>query len=272
MAIGLLAVRGIGESAKAAAIFTIIEVIGLLIIIYIGKGAIANYDYHTILTIDPSVGWAGVMSGAFLAFYAFIGFEDMVNVSEEAKSPRRTMPLAVLLSLLGATVLYILVVIVATTLVSPSELAATNAPLTLVFQAGGYSASEIITIIGMAATVNGVVVQIVMGSRMLYGMAKQKWINRRFASVHSTYQTPAFATFVVVGLMIIGVIALPLVSLASVTSMLVLAIFATVNAALIVIKKQHPKNPGYISVPILLPWLGVISCAGILVYQLSTIF
>ena len=272
VAIGLLAVRGIGESAKAAALFTIIEVVGLLIIIYIGKGAIANYDYHTILTIDPSVGWAGVMSGAFLAFYAFIGFEDMVNVSEEAKSPRRTMPLAVLLSLLGATVLYILVVIVATTLVSPSELATTNAPLTLVFQAGGYSASEIITIIGMAATVNGVVVQIVMGSRMLYGMAKQKWINRRFASVHSTYQTPAFATFVVVGLMIIGVIALPLVSLASVTSMLVLAIFATVNAALIVIKKQHPKNPGYISVPILLPWLGVISCAGILVYQLSTIF
>lgn len=270
--IGLLAVRGIGESAKAAAVFTIIEIVGLLIIIWIGKDTIASYDYGSIVKIDPSLGWAGLMSGAFLAFYAFIGFEDMVNVSEEAKNPRRNMPIAVLISLVVSTVMYLLVVIVATSLVDSKDLAATNAPLTLVFQAGGYSASEIITLIGMAATVNGVVVQIIMGSRMLYGMSKQKWISKKFSKVHSKYQTPVYATIFVVALMIAGVIALPLVSLATITSLLVLSIFAVVNASLIVIKKRYPKNPGYINVPFFLPWFGVISCVGLIAYQLYGLF
>lgn len=270
--IGWVAVRGIGESAKAAAVFTIIEVIGLFIIIYIGKDAIASYDYSNLIKIDPSLGWAGVMSGAFLAFYAFIGFEDMVNVSEEVKHPRRNMPLAVLISLVAATILYLLVVIVATSLVSTNDLSNSDAPLTLVFQAGGYSSSEIITLIGMAATVNGVVVQIIMGSRMLYGMAKQNWISPKFASVSSKYQTPVFATVCVVGLMILGVIALPLVSLASLTSLLVLAIFATVNASLIIIKRRNPKNPGYITVPTVLPYIGVVSSIGLVMFQLFSLF
>jgi amino acid transporter len=269
--IGLVAIRGIGESAKAAAVFTIIEVIGLLIIIYIGKDAIAGYDFGNLVALDPNIGWAGVISGAFLAFYAFIGFEDMVNVSEEAKNPRRNMPLAVLISLVGATILYILVVIVATSLVSTSDLASSKAPLTLVFQAGGYSSSEIITIIGMAATVNGVVVQIIMGSRMLYGMAKQNWISPKFASISHKHQTPVFATVFVVGLMIAGVILLPLVSLASLTSLLVLGIFAIVNASLIVIKKRNHNNPGYITVPTVLPYIGVLSCLGLIGYQFLSI-
>lgn len=269
--IGLVAIRGIGESAKAAAVFTIIEVIGLLIIIYVGKDAIAGYDFGNLVTLDPNIGWASVISGAFLAFYAFIGFEDMVNVSEEAKNPRRNMPLAVLISLVGATILYLLVVIVATSLVSTSDLASSKAPLTLVFQAGGYSSSEIITIIGMAATVNGVVVQIIMGSRMLYGMAKQNWISPKFGGVSRKYQTPVFATVFVVGLMIVGVITLPLVSLASLTSLLVLGIFAIVNASLIIIKRRNHKNPGYITVPTVLPYIGVISCLSLIGYQLLSI-
>lgn len=269
--IGLIAIRGIGESAKAAAIFTIIEVIGLGIIIWIGKDAIAAYNPAEIINIDPALGWAGVFSGAFLAFYAFIGFEDMVNVSEEVKKPRRNMPLAVLFSLIGATILYLLVVIVATSLVSVDDLAASKAPLTLVFESGGYSASQIITIIGMAATVNGVVVQIVMGSRMLYGMSKQKWISPKFAAVNSKYQTPVFATLIVVGLMIAGVILLPIVSLASVTSFLVLGIFAVVNAALMVVKLRNDKNLGYLNIPIFLPFLGVISCIGLIAYQVFSL-
>lgn len=267
IAIGLLAIRGIGESAKAAAVFTLIEVIGLIIIIWIGREAIGSFDPSSITKIDPSVGWAGVFSGAFLAFYAFIGFEDMVNVAEEAKKPRRTMPLAVLFSLVAATVLYVLVVVVATSLVSVEELAASDAPLTLVFQAGGYSSAEIITLIGMAATINGVVVQVIMGSRMLYGMAKQKWISKKFAEVNDTYSTPAYATVFVVAIMILGVIMLPLVSLASLTSFLVLGIFAVVNASLIVIKRRTPQTKSYIKVPIVLPVLGLISCLSLISYQ-----
>jgi APA family basic amino acid/polyamine antiporter len=203
-----------------------------------------------------------------LAFYAFIGFEDIVNVAEEAKNPRRTMPLAILFSLVVSTALYLLVVIVATTLVSPSELAKSSAPLTLVFERSGETSVWVLSLIGMVATINGVIVQIIMGSRILYGLASQGWINGKLASVHKEHKTPVTATLVVMSSMIVGTILLPLVSLAQLTSLLVLSIFTLVNASLIVIKRRGDKHQGYISVPSIVPYTGVILCVGTIVYQL----
>src|SRR3989344_4681938 len=135
--LGLIAIKGIGESAKTAALFTVVEVLGLILIIWFGRSAFGAADASSLLTIDPAVGVGGLIAGSFLAFYAFIGFEDMVNVAEEAKNPRRTMPLAILIALVVSTLLYLLVIVVATTLVTPSELADSSAPLTLVFERSG---------------------------------------------------------------------------------------------------------------------------------------
>lgn len=267
--LGAIAIKGIGESAKTAALFTAVEVIGLLLIIWFGRSAFAQADVGNMFTIDPMVGLGGVIAGAFLAFYAFIGFEDMVNVAEEAKNPRKTIPLAILLSLIISTALYLLVVIVATTLVGPAELAASSAPLTLVFERSGASSGWILSLIGMVAAINGVIVQIIMGSRILYGLANQGWISSSLASVHKKHKTPVKATLIVLVAMIIGTILLPLVSLAQLTSLLVLSIFTLVNASLIIIKwRDGNKHQGYISVPAIVPYIGVALCVGTIIYQL----
>lgn len=266
--LGAIAIKGIGESAKTAALFTAVEVFGLLLIVWFGRNAFGQVDIGNTFTIDPAVGVGGVIAGAFLAFYAFIGFEDMVNVAEEAKDPKRTMPLAILFSLIASTVLYLLVVIVSTTLVSPGELADSKAPLTLVFERSGASNAVILSVIGMVATVNGVIVQIIMGSRILYGLANQGWITSKLATVHPKNKTPVTATLVVLGLMILGTILLPLISLAQLTSLLVLSIFTLVNASLIVIKRRGDKHEGYITVPSIVPYIGTLLCISTILYQL----
>jgi len=265
--LGAVAVKGIGESATMAALLTGVEVLGLVLVIWFGRNAFAHIDVGRLLAIDPAVGLGGVFTGAFLAFYAFIGFEDMVNVSEEVKRPSRTMPLAILFALLASTVLYLLVVVVSTTLVSPAELAASEAPLTLVFERSGASHGVFLSVIGMIAAMNGVIVQIIMGSRILYGLAREGWIHSRFAHVHGAYQTPVRATLVVLSAMIIGTAVLPLVSLAQLTSLLVLIIFTLVNASLIVIKRRHRDHQGYINVPAAIPYLGVLLCLGTVALQ-----
>ncbi len=268
LVLGAIALKGIGESAKTAALFTAVEVIGLLLIIWFGRNALSPAGLSTVFTIDPAVGFGGVVAGSFLAFYAFIGFEDMVNVAEEAKNPKRTMPLAILIALVAATVLYLLVVIVSTNLVSSAELANSNAPLTLVFKQSGVKAAWVLSAIGMVAAVNGIIVQIIMGSRVLYGLAKQGWISRKLAQVHSKHQTPVTATLLVVAAMMAGTILLPLVSLAQISSLLVLTIFTLVNASLIIIKRRSHKHKGYITVPLIVPVLGTMLCICTIAYQL----
>lgn len=268
LVLGAVAIKGIGESATMAAALTGLEILGLALVIWFGRKAFGEVDPVHLLSIDPAVGLGGVFAGAFLAFYAFIGFEDMVNVAEEAKNPRRTMPLAILLALVASTVLYLLVVVVSTTLVAPAELAGSDAPLTLVFERSGASHGALLSVIGMIAAMNGVIVQIIMGSRILYGLANEGWIHREFGRVHRSFQTPVTATLVVLAVMIAGTLLLPLVSLAQLTSLLVLTIFTLVNAALIVIKRRHREHGGFIDVPVAIPYLGVALCLGTIGFQL----
>jgi amino acid transporter len=268
LVIGLIAIKGIKESAVLAAVFTLIEIIGLLLIIWVGRNAFDQIAVSDVLRIDPTLGAGGVIAGAFLAFYAFIGFEDMVNVSEEVKNPRKTMPLAILFSLLISTVLYIIVVVVAVTIVSPQELSTSSAPLALVYERTGAQGAIVLTSIGLLAAVNGIVVQIIMGSRVLYGLAKQGWIHDKFLKLHKTNQTPIFATICIVAAMILATLTLPIVSLAKVTSLLLLGIFILVNASLISVKRKQKIHKGYITVPIAIPILGVICSSGLILYQI----
>lgn len=268
VAIGALAIKGMSESAKTAALFTGLEILGLALVVWFGRSAFARMDIAGMVTVDPAVGISGVFAGAFLAFYAYIGFEDMVNVAEEAKNPSRTMPLAILLSLVLSAVLYLLVVSVSTTLVAPAELSSSSAPLALVIERSGTGSVLVLSVIGMVAAVNGVIVQIIMGSRILYGLAREGWITRTLATVHGGYQTPVRATLLVLCAMIAATLLLPLVSLAQVTSLLILSVFTLVNASLIVIKRRGEVHQGYVVVPSVVPYLGVALCAGTIVVEL----
>lgn len=269
--LGLIAARGIGESATLAGVFTLVEIAGLALVIFAGRNSLATFDANKLLTIDPAVGLSGIIGGAFLAFYAFIGFEDMVNVAEETKRPERTMPLAILISLIVSTILYLLVATVAIATVSPAELAQSSAPLSLVYARETGSSAWFLTIIGISAAVNGVIVQIIMGSRVLYGLSRQGWLDSRLATVDAKTKTPILATTVVVGLMAIGVAFLPLVSLARLTSLIVLSIFALVNASLVLIKRRHKHHDGAITVPSWVPYLGALSASLVIIYELRGI-
>ena len=153
--LGAIAVKGIGESATTAAALTGLEVLGLVLVIWFGRKAFGHIEVASLLRIDPAVGLGGVFAGAFLAFYAFIGFEDMVNVAEEAKNPRRTMPLAILFALLASTVLLSAGRRRVDDRGRPAELAGSDAPLTLVFERSGASHGVFLSLIGMIAAMNG---------------------------------------------------------------------------------------------------------------------
>lgn len=266
--LGLIAAKGIGASAKLAALFTLVEVAGLLIIIWAGHSHLTLGGLTSSFHIDPAIGINGVLFGAFLAFYAFIGFEDMVNVSEEVKKPRTTMPLAILLSLGLATVLYVLVVMVSLSSVGAELLSQSNAPLNLVFDRVSHIDPFYISLIGIAATVNGILVQIIMGSRIFYGLSSQGWMHKRFSRVHKSYGTPVFSTAVVTGAIILGTILFGLVSLAEITSLLILSAFTLVNVGLVILKHRDKSENVVVKVPIIVPVLGSISCVGIMAFQL----
>lgn len=266
--LGSIVAWGIRMSAGIAAVFTLIELAGLGLIIWAGRQILIDpASYSGFVSID--IGNIGpVLLGSFLAFYAYIGFEDMVNVAEEVKQPKRTIPAALLISLVVSTILYILVVVVAITAIPLDKLAASSAPLSLVFSSLGQSDSWVITLIGVTAAVNGILVHIILVTRVLYGMAERGWVHSVFRSVHANTRTPLFGTLLTIILMLTLTLLFPLISLAQLTSFTVLSVFALVNAALILIKRRGPTPQSATAIPVWVPWLGMITCILLTIYQI----
>jgi len=259
--LGGIAIWGISESVKVVALLTVAEAGGLVLIVMFGG--------HYAITVEPliqalptSPGLSGVVVGAFLAFYAFIGFEDMVNIAEEVKRPERNLPLAALLALLIATVLYALVSVVATSVISPAELAASDAPLALIYERSTGASPLPIVAISLFAVVNGALIQIIMGARMLYGMARQGWLPSVLGQVWQPTATPVIATVLVVVLTLVFALAMPLERLAELTSLLVLLIFVMVNGALLRIKRRQPLVEGVRCYPLWVPAVGLAISVG----------
>ncbi len=266
LAMGLIASYGIREAVSVAAVMTVIEIAGLTAIIVGGfaqdpkvLGNAAAAVAHA--TFDAAAFQA--IAGAFLlAFFAFIGFESIVNLAEEANAPVKALPKAILLTLVIATVLYVGVVIVALSVVPVRELGASNAPLSLVFQRTTGGSPALISGIAVIATLNGIIAQIILASRVIYGLSRQQVLPAWLGTLNERTQTPQLATAIVTA----AVLALALLQridrLADVTSLLMLAVFLAVNAALVAIKlRRDPLPPGVVVVPIIIPILGTLTCA-----------
>jgi hypothetical protein len=262
IAFGILASIGVRESLKFSAFHTIIEILGLLAIIWFGRSALGYFATNPSQFFDiKSVGLSGVLSGAFLAFYDYIGIEDAVHLSEETKKTSVNMPRAIILSMAISTILYVLISVVAVKYIPIDQLKNSNAPLSLVFGTVTSSPAWIITIIALTATAGGVLAHVLSGSRLLYGMAEAGWLNKRLAVVHESRKTPTFAILVVVLLSSVLAIFLDLTFLASATSYLILIIFSLVNTSLIRIKLfRRKRKKGVFTVPALVPVMGLIFC------------
>jgi APA family basic amino acid/polyamine antiporter len=225
-------------------------------------------ELHRVLPPLSFDAWAGIASASLLSFFAFIGFEDIVNVAEEVRQPHRTLPRAIVATLLVATMLYVAVVTVVTLAVPPEALRGSAAPLALVFQSAGGHVGLIFMAIAVFATINGVLVQMIMASRVLYGLAAQgnlpSALGSALAYVSPVTRTPALATAFVVAATAVLAVAFPISGLAEVTSQIVLAAFTLVNLSLVCIKLRGETHEGF-RVPLVIPMIGTLSSAALLV-------
>ncbi|MDQ2091575.1 APC family permease [Marimonas arenosa] len=256
-ALTLIAIIGVVESLAFAALLTVIEVFGLGMVIFAGFSAPPVEAFALPL---PPPEWNGVAAATLFAVFAFIGFDDMVNMAEEAKNPTRTMPRAILFALLITAVLYALVSLAAVRAVPREVLGTSERPLALVWEAGTGSSAVFLSAIAVAAALNGVLAQIVMASRVLFGLGRRAPEFRVFYAAHARFGTPVLAS-VLVGAFVIGsALTLPVATLAEVTTLALLIVFAIVNAALIGVKRK--MGPAEFSVSPLWPWLGVVLSLG----------
>jgi basic amino acid/polyamine antiporter, APA family len=268
-----LAIWGIFESVLLAGLITLVEIAGLLLVLFVGLTNMPM-DLSQLPDLTPPFEWsvwAGIASGALLAFFAFIGFEDMANVAEEVKTPKKTLPRAILLTLILSTALYLAVVTVVVINIPLDQLTKSAAPLNLLFSGEAVSLYASFGIIAILATLNGGLIQVIMASRVLYGLAAQGHLPAVFSSINAVTRTPVLAT-ITVGLASLGLaLWFPIEELAASTSLLVLFVFATVNLALIRVKlRGNTKAPrkDIFTVPIWVPAVGAVTAFGLAVTRL----
>ncbi len=260
-----IAAWGIGQALWAAALVTVVEAVGLIYVCYAADTASVELTgtLRQMFTFTGTHGLTGIVAGGFLAFYAFIGFEDIVNVAEEVRQPEKNLPRAIVLSLIAATVIYFTVSTVAVMSVAPSELAESEAPLAAVVASGGHP-DEPIALISLLAVTNGALIQIIMASRVLYGMADQGLIWSVFSRVNARTRTPIVASASVAAAILVLALFFSLGELARFTSALALLIFAMVNVSLLRLKRRAIHRPRF-EVPGIIPILALLACLVMLV-------
>lgn len=265
--LGLINLRGVGESVKANVVLTCIELTGLLIIIMIGAAALMGGQGDFGRAFDfSSAGEQGlfwpVIAATTLAFFAMVGFEDSVNMAEEAKNPSRIFPKVLLGGLLITGVIYLLVSITAIALVDAKALGEGATPLLKVVEAGApWFPLSVFGIITMCAVANSALINMLMASRLLYGMAQEKVLPSILGKVLPKRRTPYTAIVFTTGLaiaLITFVGAVP--DLGGTTALLLLAVFTLVNIAVLVLRSDTVDHDHFTS-PLGLPYIGAISCA-----------
>lgn len=260
---------GILQSVLFASLFTVIEVGGLIVII--AAGSVSDIAWTTELPrllvppLDADV-WTGIALASLLGFFAFIGFEDLANVAEEAQDATRTVPLAIVITLVISVALYLSVAAVAVLAVPIDELSASPAPLSLVFHRVTTLSPASMSAIAIVATLNTVLVQMTMASRVIFGMARQGDLPAWMAKVNPATGTPLPATLLVAGSVALFAVALPITQLAEWTSLATLFVFAWVNVALLFLRRRQPAPGQRLVVPAWVPAAGAVTCVLMLMF------
>jgi amino acid transporter len=272
--LALVNLRGVGESVKLNVALTIIEITGLLLVILVGLWAFtssSDVDFSRVVAFETASDknvFLAVTTATSLAFYAMVGFEDTDNMAEETKDPVRVFPKVLLSGLSIAGVVYVMVAIVAVALVPVGVLEASDTPLVEVVKAGapGLPIEDILPFISMFAVSNTALINMLMASRLIYGMARQHVLPPLLGAVHPRRLTPwvaiVFTTLIAFGL-IFYVTAFAnssaIAVLGGTTSLLLLAVFAMVNVAVLVLRRDVREGGGHFKTPTALPVIGCIT-------------
>jgi basic amino acid/polyamine antiporter, APA family len=265
--IGAINFRGVAESLKMNVVLTCVELSGLLIIILIGFMAITagQGDVSRVLEFrtEGDAGWFWpVIAATTLAFFAMVGFEDSVNMAEESTEPTRIFPKVLLAGLVITGLVYVLVSISAITLVPAEQLAQGETPLLKVVEAGAPNFPVgMFAFITMFAVANTALINMLMASRLVYGMGREGVLPAAFGRVHAARRTPyvaiAFTTLLAFAL-ITFVGAIP--ALGGTTALMLLCVFVVVNVAVLVLRRDRVGH-AHFRTPTVLPLLGALLCA-----------
>ena len=273
ISMGAIAAWGIGKSVAVVTVITLIEVGALLYAAAVAEAGPLDVAAQWRQLLPPLEGpaWLGIFSGAFLAFYAFIGFEDMATMAEEVKDARRNLPRAIIISVLLTILLYLVVSMIAVASIGPAALAASNTPVAAMVAGHSWYSTTGLGVVSLLTGLHGALVQIIMASRVVYGMARQdgtrasNWLAR----INPKTRTPLLATALITAVILVLALSFPLTTLAQVTSAIILVIFGALNAALWVIKRRDPDPDGAgLRLPPWLPVIGAVSAGLVLVFQL----
>jgi amino acid transporter len=269
LALAAIAVWGIEQSAWVAGMISVIEVGGLVWIILLSLSStdLAAVDWMAFRPHGGAV--LPVLAGAVLSFYAYIGFEDMVEVAEEVRDVRRTLPRAILATLVLTSLIYVLLLVAVLVAVGPEVLAGAAAPLVVVHGALTDGGGRLLGVIALLAIVNGALIQIVMASRVVYGLASRGQLPAVFAYVEPRLRTPVVATLAVAGAILVLALLGHLSGLAETTSVLMLTVFALANLSLWRLKGRSTAPAGVWQVPRPLPLLGFVVCTWFVGHAIS---
>ncbi len=256
--LGSIAAWGIAESVTIASLITVIEIAGLLLVVAVSNEALFTFTVRWTELIPSTniTDWNLIYLGAILSFYAFIGFEDMVDVAEEVKDVKRNLPLAILLTLGITTLIYMLLIVTAVLSLSPAELGNSEAPLARIYEYHTGEKAIVISVIGMFAIINGALIQMIMASRVLYGLSSRKQLPEILSLVHHRTRTPLIATALATLIVLILALLGRLTSLAEITSVIMLTIFSIVNLALWRVKQKDPQPVDIKTFPVWIPITG----------------
>jgi basic amino acid/polyamine antiporter, APA family len=257
--VALVNFRGIAESVRLNVVLTTIEVVGLLLVVIVGVAAIgeggAGIDAGRATDFkEGEAVFLAIMGGAGLAFFALIGFEDSVNLAEEAEEPSRNYPRALFGGLLVAGAVYLLVTVVASIVVPTDRLAGSSGPLLEVVQTGPLSLpTKLFSAIALFALANGALINMIMASRLVYGMSRERILPAALGRVHPTRRTPWVAIAGTTALAMILIASGDLGDLADTTVLLLLLVFTAVNVAVLVLRRddvghEHFRAPPFIPV------------------------
>jgi APA family basic amino acid/polyamine antiporter len=237
---------GITESTKLNVIFSLIEISGLLIVIATAIPFLGSVNY-----MEMPQGMVGILSASALIFFAFIGFEDIANITEETKQPKKTAPRALLYSMLITALIYILVAISAVSLATQEQLSTSTAPLALaISQVFGQNAFTVMAVIALFATANTVLVALIVGSREIYGMNRHGSLPKIFSSIHKSRRTPWIAVLFILVCTMLFVLLGNIKLVAGIADFYTFAVYCSVNAPLIILRYKEPNRKRLYKVPL----------------------
>jgi amino acid transporter len=254
----LLAMAGVRESVGFAAVIGAVEILGLVVAAAVGFLAAPAFDVAAMWPAGLAA-WQSVVTGAFIAFFAFIGFESLANMAEEAKDPRRTVPYSIVGAILVSTLLY---VVVAAALAFAGR--GGQSPLIDLFQ-GSYA--TLFAAVGALAIANGVLVEIMMLARLFYGMARRRQLPAVLGRVHPGTRTPVVATLLAGGIVLVAALLIPFEQLLALANALTLGIFIVVDLALWRIQRRQPAGEGVFVVPRWVPPVAAALAGGLIVVE-----